>query len=337
MRASDGRLRVWGTLPDRYNGQQIAASTIDADGRIVAMLVDPDVQCAQRGGNNATYNATLVLNEGSGYHETVVQDLDLRFPKVDVLEDGFVLAAARCRMPARPSAARYETFEERDVEVAHNALVVDAAGDTKAAFHVGDAIEHLMTDAAGTIWTAYFDESSICALWPVKSSNRTDTDRSTKRMTLHTPGLIRWTTAGDPMWYAVTDDSGPCNWTDVYALNIGREYTWAYPYTGFPLVEIDRRGVRCTRRTPVRSATGVMTADDRSAFLAAPGKHPQTPGVYELTLAHCTGGPIEAVSSTPLLLPDGTRPKSWARRRVCRDNRMWLQFDDHRTWYVIEI
>ena len=83
-----------------------------------------------------------------------------------------------------------------------------------------------------------------------------------------------------------------------------------------------------------------MTAGDRSAFLAAPSKHPQTPGVYELILAHCTGGPIEAVSSTLLLLlllPDGTRPLSWARRRVCRDNRMWLQFDDPFTWYVIEI
>jgi hypothetical protein len=80
-----------------------------------------------------------------------------------------------------------------------------------------------------------------------------------------------------------------------------------------------------------------VTADDRSAFLAAPGQHPQTPGVYELTLARHTGGPIEAVSSTSLLLPDGTRPRSWARRRVCRDNRMWLQFDDPFTWYVIEI
>jgi hypothetical protein len=109
------------------------------------------------------------------------------------------------------------------------------------------------------------------------------------------------------------------------------------PYTGFPLVEIDGQGVRSVRRTPVRSASAVVTAGDRSAFLAATGKHPQTPGVYELTIACHTGGPIEAVSSTPLLLPDGTRPRNWAWRRACRDNRMWLQFDDPFTWYVIEI
>jgi hypothetical protein len=128
MRAHEGWLRVWGTLPDRYNGRQIAASTIDADGRIVALLVDPDVECAQRGGNNATYDATLVLNDGSEYHKTVGRNLNLRFPKVDVLEDGFVLTATRCRMPPRPQGKPYETFEESDVDLARNALVVDAAG-----------------------------------------------------------------------------------------------------------------------------------------------------------------------------------------------------------------
>jgi hypothetical protein len=103
------------------------------------------------------------------------------------------------------------------------------------------------------------------------------------------------------------------------------------------LVEIDDHGVRSVRRTPVRSASAVITAGERSAFLTAPGKHPKTPGVYELTLARDAGGPIEAESSTPLLMPDGTQPRSWVRRKVCRDNRMWLQFDDPLTWYVIEI
>jgi len=54
-------------------------------------------------------------------------------------------------------------------------------------------------------------------------------------------------------------------------------------------------------------------------FLAAPGKHPQTPGVYDLTLACHTGGPIEAVSSTPLLLPDGTRPRRHAAEAADTD------------------
>lgn len=30
-------------------------------------------------------------------------------------------------------------------------------------------------------------------------------------------------------------------------------------------------------------------------------------------------------------------PRVWAQRRVCRDGRMWMQFDDPRTWYVVEV
>src|SRR5215470_11881688 len=128
MREHDGRLRVWGTLPDRYGDRQIAASTIDTQGRIIALLVDPDVDCAQRGGSGDHYDATIVLGDGSDCHETPVRDLSLRFPKIDVLDDGFVLAAARCRMPSGPSAAPFEEFDDLESEVPRNALVVDAAG-----------------------------------------------------------------------------------------------------------------------------------------------------------------------------------------------------------------
>lgn len=334
MRAYDGRLRVWGTLPDRYGDRQIAASTIDAHGRIVALVVDPDVECAQRGGNDAPYDATLVLVDGQDCHETLVQDLDLRFPKLDVLNNGFVLAAGRCRMPSDPPVWEARAME---AEVPHNALVVDADGGLRSTFHAGDAIGHLMTDVAGTIWIGYFDESSILALWPVGPSSQWVGKRPTKRMSIMTPGVIRWASNGDPLWYATTDGSGPQSWMDCYALNIGREYAWAYPYTGFPLVEIDDQGVRSVRRTPVRSASAVMTAGDRSAFLIAPGERPKTPGMYELILARSADGPIEAESSTPLLLPDGRQPQNWARRTICRDNRMWFQFDDPLTWYVIEL
>ena len=38
-----------------------------------------------------------------------------------------------------------------------------------------------------------------------------------------------------------------------------------------------------------------------------------------------------------MLLPDGTRPRARAQRRVCRDHRLRLQFDDPLTWHVAEI
>jgi hypothetical protein len=327
-------LRVWGALPERYAGRQVASSTVDAQGRIVALLVDPDVTCAQRVALTAPCDATAVVIDGSERHEVEIHGLDLRFPKIDTLGDGFVLAGARCRMPSGPVA---RTFEELEAEIPHNARVIGVDGGTLRTFHAGDGIEHLMTDAAGDIWIGYFDEASICALLPVKPSRQADDHQQRHRTTLSMPGLIRWTSTGEPAWYAVFDKSGPGSWVDCYALNVGHEYTWAYPYTGFPLVEIDKIGVRCVRRTPVSFAIGVMVAGDTLAFVASPGERPKTAGHYTITLAHTDGGPIEAAGSSPLLLPDGTRPRVWAQRRACRDGRMWMQFDDPHTWYVVEV
>jgi hypothetical protein len=56
-----------------------------------------------------------------------------------------------------------------------------------------------------------------------------------------------------------------------------------------------------------------------------------------MIFARINDGPVEATATAPLLLPNGNRPNAWARSTACRDNRIWMQFDDTRTWYVIEI
>lgn len=151
------------------------------------------------------------------------------------------------------------------------------------------------------------------------------------------PGLIRWTSAGEPAWYATFDRIGPGSWIDCYALNVGADQTWAYPYTGFPLVEIDATGIRWTRRTPIHFASAVLVDGDNVAFLAADTGPRKIPGHYTVTLTRSQNGPLETVASASLRLPDGTRPYTWARRTVCRGNQAWLQFHDERTWYRIEL
>jgi hypothetical protein len=192
-----------------------------------------------------------------------------------------------------------------------------------------------MTDRAGNIWTGYGDEASIYAQHLINTPMGW-TPRP-HRMTVFNPGLVRWTAAGEPDWYAAFDPSCPSRWFDCYALNVGAHRTWAYPYSGFPLVEIDQRGIRCVRRTPVCSASGVIVADHDVAFIARDGDHPQTPGHYTVTFARSDDGPVEATTTAPLLMPDGNRPGTSAPREVCRDNQMWMQFADPHTWYVIEI
>jgi hypothetical protein len=181
------------------------------------------------------------------------------------------MVAARCAMPSGPAAT---TLAELDDEIPRNGRIVNADGATQTSFHAGDGIGQLMTDHTGNIWTRYFDEASICAPEHRQRAYRADPATTVApRDPVHA-----WTTAGEPDWYAPFDETGPRSWVDRYALNVGAHRTWAYPYTGFPLVEIDQHGVRCARRTPVRSASGVIVADNDVAFIASHGDHPRTPG-----------------------------------------------------------
>ncbi|MFG2819192.1 hypothetical protein ACGFX4_07140 [Kitasatospora sp. NPDC048365] len=339
MTTTPHRLAPYASLPDRYDGQQVAASTVDAHGRVVTLLVPPDAMCNRRvpPAQRPPYDALIVVADGSGTQEVRLPGLDLHFPRIDSLGSGFVLVSARCRLPSGPPAA---TFEDLEREIPHNALVVSDDGTPLTTFHAGDDVQHLLTDRHGNIWTGYGDEAVLCAQLPadrLRVPGPASTPRPVPRMTMPLPGLVRWTGDGSPAWYATLDRIGPGSWTDCYALNVGADLTWAYPYTGFPLVEVDAAGIRWTRRSPVRSASAVLVDGDSAAFLTSDTGPGKAPGHYTVTLTRGRNGPLEAVASAPLRLPDGTRPTGWARRKICRDGRAWLQFDDHRTWYRLEL
>ncbi|MEV7624428.1 hypothetical protein [Actinoplanes sp. NPDC089786] len=316
--------RLWGTLPSRYADRRVATSTVDAAGRIVAFLVAPDARCWVRGPAPDPYTATIVVLDGKDVTEVAVPDLDLHFPKVDVLGDGFVLADARCRMPEGPAP---ESVAELEAQIPRNARVIGADGSTRGTFHAGDGIEYLMTDAAGDIWIGYFDEASVCVPLPERpprSRGRAEPARPFRTM-LDRPGLIRWTGDGTAAWLAAYDGNGPrSGWLDCYSLNVGATRTWACPYTGFPLVEIDGAGVRCVRRNPIHWAFAVLVAGDRLAFAT------YDDGEVTMRFGRVTDGPIEATTSEPLHLP-GSAPRAVA----ARDDRMWMAVGS--SWHVVTI
>ncbi|GAA1937505.1 hypothetical protein [Kitasatospora viridis] len=337
MTATPPRLQPYARLPDRYGGWEVAAATVDALGRAVTLLAPPEAACTRRvpPEQRPRYDALVVVADGTEVHEVELPGLDLHFPRIDSLDGGFVLASARCRLPSGPPAA---TFEDLEREIPHNALVVGDDGAVLRTFHAGDDIQHLLTDLNGTIWIGYGDEAVICARPPVSQRRAGATATGpVPRMTMPLPGLIRWTGAGEPAWYATSDPVGPGSWVDCYALNVGADLAWAYPYTGFPLVEIDAVGVRWSRRSPVRFASGVLVDEGGAAFLAADTRPRGVPGHYTVTLAESRQGLLEPVATAPLLLPDGTRPTTAVRRTVCRGNRAWLQFQDRRTWHLLEM
>lgn len=323
MSGTSASLRPWAVLPDRYADREVVATTIDARGRLVALLAPPGCAPPSRPGPGSAGDAVAVVIDGPDRTEITLTGLDRPFSLIDVVGDGFVLVDPYCRMPSGPAAT---TVAALDAEIPRNARIVGPDGATRTTFHVGTGIDHLLTDRAGNIWTGYGDEAAVCAL---QIGRRPGTQPFYR--TVGSPGLIRWTDAGLPAWYATDAGFGPRQWD---ALNVGTARTCA----GVPLVEIDADGVRCVRRSAVRSPAGILVAGDDLAFLTA--DRPYTPGHYSLTRARIVdGGPVEVtgVPPAPLLLPGGGRPSGWARGRICRDNRMWLRFDDPRTWYVVEI
>ncbi len=314
MTAPTARLRLWGTLPAQYEADEIVAGTVDADGRIIALVATGRSLHLMR-----PYQARIVVvGDDAQVTETDIEELTFSFPMIDALGDGFVIADARNRNQRSRS------------ELQHSARILAADGSTRLTFNTGDAIEQLLTDRTGAIWISYFDESSILA---PRSGNAPSPGAGT--IDVSPAGLIRWTEDGEPAWFAAFDPQRNTFWLDVYALNVGLRRAWACPYTGFPLVEIGPTGISSSRSTPVRGARGLAVAGPRVAFLGS--YDDRQLDTITITFARLDQESVEVEATTPLLMPDGSPAVGRAYPMVCRDHRVWMQLEDPREWYVLEI
>ncbi len=150
--------------------------------------------------------------------------LSSRSPRghVQPLPDGEVLFVdARCR---------------RDE---HNAAVYDESGRVLRTAHVGDGIEHVLTTAAGAVWTAYFDEGVFAMRG------------------LSTHGLVRFGSDLSPQWrYPQARQTDLPVISDCYALNVAGEAAWTCAYVDFHLVNVDDARAVDHGPAPVSGASG---------------------------------------------------------------------------------
>lgn len=157
-----------------------------------------------------------------------------RFPVIDLLPDGaIVVVDARCRSGER------------------NATVHEPEGAPRASFPVGDGVEQIGVDGAGTIWVSYFDEGVF-------------------GNDLAAAGLRRFSPTGEILW-TFAAPSGTPDIADCYALNVDAHTTWIYYYTDFPLVRISAGRSRAFTPTPVRGARSVAVHRDDVLFLGGYG------------------------------------------------------------------
>lgn len=329
-------LRPWSALDARYDKLEVLATAVNPAGVPVTLLADTANAAIARPEPRGVpfppeqpYDALLIIGHDDDATEIPVPGLLFRFPHVDAWSGGFAVFKARDL-----AQGKYDPVDNDDSLLPHNIATFDLTGAQNGSFYAGDGIEALSFDEAGTIWTSYFDEAS--AWLPVRRrQSRSGTFTFGKaRVLVHMPGLIRWSRQGEILWAAIHDPM-KVGWCDCYALNVGVHRTWACPYTGFPLVDIDDAGVRLIRRNPIRSSSAVAVDGSRAAFVKATAD--RIPGRYVVTECHLGDGPVEPVAAGPLTMPDGTDPPCWFKHRVARDGRIWVQFDDPRVWYVLEL
>ncbi|MFG2000986.1 hypothetical protein ACGFNU_17745 [Spirillospora sp. NPDC048911] len=327
----------WRTLPERYGHLDVVTTTIDAQGRMIALLASPEVGFARPARTAAKvrlpYEAIAVIVEDSGHQEIELKNLDYRWPKIDAFADGLILVNSRCGLPSMPedvSPWEMVYLDETELLLPLNATIFDADGSPTSAFHVGDAIEVLQTDQRENIWIGYFDESSVWTPAPAHVRHRPQ--YRGKRTKIRLPGLIRWSVNGMPAWSA-GDDPVKLSWMDCYALNVGADRAWACPYTNFPLVTIDDTGVRTINRNSVRGARGLAVTDDEVVFINSY----QDTDFDGVTIVRCdrADGVVDMAERRVLTLPDGSQPTR-LHRVTGRDHRLWMQLDDDRAWYLTE-
>ncbi|MFE1953028.1 hypothetical protein ACFW9D_21470, partial [Streptomyces sp. NPDC059524] len=228
-RTPDHALRPYARIPSRVRTRLVRASTVDAAGHAHWLLADRDAR--------APYEARVVSVAPDGTsRETALRGVGARFPKFDALPDGgFVVASAR--------AGRTDTDQVQ---------VFDALREVVRAFHVGDAIEHLLADEAGHLWVGHFDEG-------VYGDDE-----------LSHAGLRRWSAAGEASW-AYEPPDGTRHLSDLYALNVVGTTAWSCAYTDFALVHNRPGRPSGVRKNPVRAARALAVHGDRVVFLGGYG------------------------------------------------------------------
>ncbi|MFC9894608.1 hypothetical protein ACFVMC_13045 [Nocardia sp. NPDC127579] len=310
--ADKHRLALHATLPPRYARFEVLAATIDYRGRLLALLVDP-AHVPVGAGPIPPYDAILVICDGDDSAQIQLNDLDQRFSEIDAFGDGVVLAAARI-----------DTVTSTSSELPRNVVAFDSTGHRVGGFYAGDAIAQLLTDPAGRIWISYFDEATFAfpqsnGTWEIG----------------FLIGAARWDSLDSPAWFAFDDTGSQVSWCDCYAINVGRNRTYACPYPEFAVVEMDSDGVLSINQNLITRCTGLVVSGSSFGFFE---QHDEPESRWVIRRGRLQDGVITETTQAELLLPDGHQPRQWARGRIGRDATLWLhEADNPRQWYRYDL
>jgi hypothetical protein len=165
----------------------------------------------------------------------------LAYQFVQPLDDGVLLAAARCRWPKSGAEP--------------NAVALDGRGRVRAHFTLGDGIADVRVTPDGTIWVSYYDEGVFGNDgWSPSAPGPQD-------------GLAAFTARGEPRFAYRPAAAGTDAICDCYALNVsGDDDVWLYFYDEFPIVRI-HNGRYHVWHTHVAGAAALAVRGKRALLL----------------------------------------------------------------------
>jgi hypothetical protein len=300
-------LRSYAELPDRHRGARVLAGTVDARGRALWLLTDPQQDPADR--PSARFDAVVAVVDGESEWEVPLTGVHPGARMLDALPDGGFLTVAPAAEPTRSGPA-----------APANTQVFGPDGTRRADFRIGDGVAFALTDRQGTLWTGYSDEGIFSD-------------------PLSAPGLARWSARGERLW-AFTPVSGADYIADCYTLNVSEDVVWASTYTGFPLLEIRDQRVYRVRSSPVAGPSGVVVHRDRAVFF---GGYGETAG-DRLTFCRLGLDSVDEEGQLTLLRPGGERLREGGERpvgasvpAVCRGERLYVADPRTHSWGVYQV
>jgi hypothetical protein len=201
----------------------------------------------------------------------------LRISKFDgVTESDFVeLPPIRWPHFSRFADGRWLVVSARAAKGEGNAYLFSADGSPVGSFAVGDGVSHVRCSMDGRILVGYFDEGifggtrDAAGIWPPASH-----------------GLASFDDLGNCKWRFDTQDYAI---SDCYALSTSGSAVWASAYTDFPVIRIDKSGIRMWEN----SLTGVNAiAGNRDHVILAGGYKNESDRVALLRLDEKEAVPV---------------------------------------------
>lgn len=210
-------------LADYAPAERIVSVGVGPHDALIALLTDQPRRTEEQ---TSRVDGALLVGEGV-QRELILEPTDIFGGSIpQPLPDGGVLLVETRRRGSSP-----------------NASVFDAEGRLSRRFAVGDGVEDVLVDAAGHAWVSYFDEG-VVGNDPLSNTGLNAFDP----------------TSGERIWAYSSDRYGEPI-LDCYALNVAGREAWAYYYTPFDLVHVNRDGQLERWTTSVRGAQAIALSD----------------------------------------------------------------------------